>query len=370
MKFTCYKNDLMEALQIAIRSVAVKPMNPTLAGIYLNANDRYLEMQANNFSSAVIVKIPVNTEVSGEVVVVGKKFLDFIRNIPSETINFFGEDAASTFSLEADGAKAEFLTLPVMDFPKVKEPETDKSFKIRAIALKELIRSTAFATSKNDERPVFRGCLFELSGDKVTVVATDTYRIAICNGIVRENYEDGSFIVPADILRGVVSYIDPSDVENYIEIKYSSRQVTFRFNNVYLTARQIEGEFPPYDHLLDDRDRTAIVEVNKVELRTAIEFVAPMAKETENNAVRFDVMADCMNISADSTESGTASQTIETNMEGDRLQIAFNIDYFIDAMRTMDSQRMTLEFKDPNRTVAIREVGRENFVYLVTPVRF
>lgn len=369
MKFTCYKNDLIEALQIVIRSVAVKPMNPILAGVYLNAGENALELQANNFSSAISVKIPVNTEVGGEVVVVGKKFFDFIRNVQSDTITFSGEEASNVFSFNAEGAKAEFLTMPVMDFPRLKEPETDKSFRIRAVALKELIRKTVFATAKNDERPVFRGCLLEIVGSSITMVATDTYRISICNDIVRDNYDDGSFIVPGEILRGIMQYIDPNDIENYINVKYSSRQVTFRFNNVYLTVRQIEGEFPPYRHFVEDTDICTTVEVNKVELRSAIEFVAPMAKETENNAVILDIRSDIVNISADSPESGTANQSIEAVVLGDYMPLAFNVEYFIDALRVMDSQRLTLKVKDSNRAIAIREVGRENFVYLVTPVR-
>ena len=134
MKFSCYKNDLTEALQFAIRAVAVKPMTPILAGIYLRADGSMLEIQANNFSTGIITRIPVNTESPGEVVVSGKRFQEFVRNMPDDTITF--SDVDNMLVIESGGASVELLTMQASDFPKVKTPDTDHSFKIRTTALK------------------------------------------------------------------------------------------------------------------------------------------------------------------------------------------------------------------------------------------
>ena len=131
MKFSCYKNDLTEALQFVIRAVAVKPMTPILAGIYLKAEGSMLELQANNFSTGIITRIPVNTEVSGVTVVSGKRFQEFVRNMPDDTITFSDEDNNNSLRIESGGASVELLTMTAGDFPKVKTPETDNSFKIR-----------------------------------------------------------------------------------------------------------------------------------------------------------------------------------------------------------------------------------------------
>ena len=182
MKFSCYKSDLNEALQFAIRAVAVKPMTPVLAGIYLKAEGSMLEIQANNFSTGIITRIPVNTEVAGEVVVSGKRFQEFVRIMPDDTITFYTEDNA--LSIESGGASVELLTMAAEDFPKVKTPETDNSFKIRTTALRDLIRKTSFAVGKSDgDRPIFGGCCFELKGDTLAVIGTNTHRLALATKI-------------------------------------------------------------------------------------------------------------------------------------------------------------------------------------------
>ena len=179
MKFSCYKSDLTEALQFVIRAVAVKPMTPILAGIYLKAEGSMLEIQSNNFSTGIITRIPVNTEISGETVVSGKRFQEFVKNMPDDTITFYGEDGDNFLTIESGGASVELLTMPASDFPKVKTPETEKSFKIRTTTLRDLIRKTVFAVAKENDRPIFTGGCFEIKGDKISLVATNTHRLAL-----------------------------------------------------------------------------------------------------------------------------------------------------------------------------------------------
>lgn len=368
MKFTCYKNDLVEALQVVIRSVAVKPMTPILSGIYMRADERSLELQANNFNTGIIVKIPVNTEEGGEVVLSGKKFQEFIRNMPEETITLFGNDAANIFSIESGGAHADLLTMPAVEFPKVKTPDTDNSFRVRSTALKNLIRKTVFAVSKDDDRPVFKGCSFEVFDNQLTVVATNTHRIAIAKEYIRGNDDRTSFVVPSETLRGLMQYFDPNDVDNYVEVNYSYRFVTFKFDNIYMTSRLIEGDFPPYDRIIPT-DAMTRVELNKVEFRAAVDFVALVARESEYNMVTFDIVPGHVGISADSPDVGEANKTIEADVTGDRLEISFNVDYILDALRTMDSQRVQICLNGRYDPILLREVDNENYSYVVTPVR-
>lgn len=368
MRFTCYKNDLVEALQIVIRSVAVKPMTPILSGIYLKADDRALEMQANNFSTSISLKIPVSTEVGGEVVLGGKRFQEFIRNMPEDTVTFFGQDAANVFSMESGGARVELLTMPVMDFPKVKVPDTDSSFKVRSTVLKNLIRKTVFAVAKEDEHPVFKGCCFEVDENHLSLVATNSHRIAIAKELIRESDNRNSFVVPPDTLRGLMQYFDPNDIDNFVEINYSYRFVTFKFNNIYMTSRLIEGEFPLYDRIIPT-DSTTQVELNKTEFRNAIDFVALIAHETEYNTVKFEIVPGQIKISADSPEVGEASKIIDADVMGDSLEISFNVDYISEVLRAIDSPRVQLSLNGRYDPILVRERDNLNYSYVVTPVR-
>lgn len=366
MKFSCYKSDLTEAMQFAIRAVAVKPMTPILAGIYLKADGSMLEIQANNFSTGLITRIPVNTEVPGEVVVSGKRFQEFVRNMPDDTITF--SDANNMLMIESGGASVELLTMTASDFPKVKTPDTDRSFKIRTTVLRNLIKRTAFAVAKDDARPIFTGCCFEIKGDTISLVATNTHRLALAKEQLPDSYEDCTFVVPADALRGIMLRIDPNDVENYVTINYSTRYLTFTFDNVFVNTRLIEGAFPPYEKVIPTSSTTH-VKVDTAEFRRAIDFVALMSRETEYNTVKFTFADGGIEISSNSPEIGGAGQNIEAEIDGEALDISFNVAYISDVLKVIDAKQINIELNDKFSPAAFTEPGNENYTYIATPVR-
>lgn len=366
MKFSCYKNDLTEALQFVIRAVAVKPMTPILAGIYLKAEGSMLELQANNFSTGIITRIPVNTEVAGEVVVSGKRFQEFVRNMPDDTITF--SDAGNALAIESGGASVELLTMPAFDFPKVKTPETDNSFKIRTTVLRDLIRKTVFAVGKDEARPVFMGCCFEIKDGQISLVATNTHRLALAKENLPDSYSDCSFVVPSDTLRGLMLRIDPKDVENYITINYSTRYLTFTFDNVFMTARLIEGTFPPYDRVIPASSTTRVT-VGTDDFRKAVEFVALMSKETEYNTVKLAFNNGGIEISSNSPEIGDAIKGIEAQIDGDELDISFNADYIVDVLRVLESKQTIIELNDRYSPAKFTEPDDDSYIYIATPVR-
>ena len=366
MKFSCYKNDLTEALQFVIRAVAVKPMTPILAGIYLKAEGSMLELQANNFSTGIITRIPVNTEVAGEVVVSGKRFQEFVRNMPDDTITF--SDAGNALAIESGGASVELLTMPAFDFPKVKTPETDNSFKIRTTVLRDLIRKTVFAVGKDEARPVFMGCCFEIKDGQISLVATNTHRLALAKENLPDSYSDCSFVVPSDTLRGLMLRIDPKDVENYITINYSTRYLTFTFDNVFMTARLIEGTFPPYDRVIPASSTTRVT-VGTDDFRKAVEFVALMSKETEYNTVKLAFSNGGIEISSNSPEIGDAIKGVEAQIDGDELEISFNADYIVDVLRVLESKQTIIELNDRYSPAKFTEPDDDSYVYIATPVR-
>lgn len=368
MKFSCYKNDLTEALQFVIRAVAVKPMTPVLAGIYLKAEGSMLELQSNNFSTGIITRIPVNTESAGEVVVSGKRFQEFVRNMPDDTITFSDEYGGNMLTIESGGASVELLTMNATEFPKVKTPETDNSFKIRTTVLRDLIRKTVFAVSKDETRPVFTGCGFEIKDNKISLVATNTHRLALANAPINEEYSDCSFIAPAETLRGLMLRIDPKDVENYVTINYSTRYLTFTFDNVFVNSRLIEGQFPPYDRVIPATSSTHVT-VDTANFKQVVEFISLMSRETEYNTIRFAFTDDGIEISSNSPEVGGAVQNVEAQVEGEDVEISFNVNYIADVLRVIDTDRVNIALNDRYSPVVFTEPDNDAYIYVATPVR-
>lgn len=368
MKFTCYKSDLNEALQFAVRAVAVKPMTPILTGIYMRAEGSVLEIHSNNFATGIIVRIPVNTEIPGEVVVNGKKLHEFVRSIPGETLVLSDEIDSSVLKIDASSAGVELLTMSCSDFPKVKYSEGENSFQIRTKTLRDLIRKTVFAVAKEDSRPVFTGCSFELAKDRILMVATNTHRLALASELLPETYPSCSFIVPAESLRGLLARISPDDVDNQVTVSYSTRYLMFSFDNVFVSSRLIEGMFPPYDRVIPSTN-TTLVTVDTAEFKAAVDFVALMSKETEYNTVKFTFGDNNIEVSSASPEIGGAVKHVKAEIDGEDLEISFNVNYIADVMRVIDSQKVNIGLTNRLSPAVFTEPDNDGYVYVATPVR-
>ncbi len=368
MKFSCYKSDLTEALQFAIRAVAVKPMTPILSGIYLKAEGSVLEVQTNNFSTGIITYIPVHTEIAGSAVVSGKRFQEFVRNMPDDTITFSDENDDNMLAITSGGASVELLTMPAGDFPKVKTPDTDKSFKVPSTVLSDLIRKTVFAVAKENDRPVFTGCCFEMKDNKITLVATNTHRLALAKAALEDSFEECSFIVPAETLRGLLNRLEHNNMDDFVTIKYSTRYTTFTFDNVFVNSRLVEGVFPPYDKVIPDSSTTHVT-VETADFKRVVEFVSLMSKETEYNTVKLKFADGGIEISSNSPEVGGAVQNVEASIEGDDLEISFNVDYIADVLRVIDSSQVDIALNDKYSPAAFTEPANNDYIYIATPVR-
>lgn len=366
MKFSCYKSDLLEALAFAAQALPNKPQTPILSGIYLHADNSSLEIQANNFSTGIIARIPVNVEERGAVVVSGKRLVNFAKNMPDDTISFTVE--GNSLRLDSGGANVDLLTMNPDDFPKVKTPDVDGSLKILPSLLHDLIKRTIYAVAKVEDRPIFTGVLVEIKGDTITLVATNTHRLALAKAKLPDSYPDCSFVVPANTLRTILSRINPKDTDNYITINYSTRYLTFQFDNVFVNSRLLEGMFPPYNNVFPkSSDIHTTVDTNDFE--QAINFVALMSKETEYNTVTFNVGDDAIEISSNSSEVGAANKFVDADIDGGNLQIAFNVAYISDVLKVVDSTKLNIAFNDKYSPALFTEPGNDNFVYLATPVR-
>ena len=368
MNFTCSRKDLVEAFNVVSKAVSAKPQMPILSGIYMKAEGSTLELQANNFEMGIITKIPVNTEDPGEIVVTGKYLQEVVRKLSGETVNISHDETQHIANIKSDTANFKLLSMSSEDFPKVKSPETFSTFSVRAATLKNLIRKTAYACANEEVRPIFTGCCLELAGNSVSMIATNTHRLAIMKDTLDVELENLTFVVPSKTLWELFRMLDASNPSNSVTIDCSRKNISFTFDNIFMTSRLIDGQFPPYDKVIPKTaETTATVKV--AEMMEAVDRVALISKETEYNTIRFIFTQEGINISSDSPEVGRAEEQISARIEGADIDISFNVKYIVDVLKVIDSDECVIKLNKPLSPVDIREKDRDDFIYVVTPVR-
>ncbi|MBQ9442391.1 MAG: DNA polymerase III subunit beta [Selenomonadaceae bacterium] len=368
MKFTCSKNELIESLNAVSRAVAVKPQMPLLAGIYMKAEGSGLELQSNNFSLGIVTKIPVSTEEPGEITVVGKFLLEIIRKLSGETVTISYHPGESVVNIQSESAAFTLLAMNAEDFPKVKTQEAFNSFKIKTSTLKKLIRKTAFACATDDTRPIFTGCCLEINGNSVTMAATNTHRLAIMKETISEDLGEMKFIIPASTLKDFLKISESATPDSFINVDCSTKYIAFTFDNIFITSRLIEGQYPPYDRVIPASSEI-FATINVAELASAVERVALISKETEYNTIRFIFSQDGIEISSTSPEIGKAVEHVNAQVEGGNLDISFNAVYISEILKALDGEKCKFAMTKPLAPVDIRELDSNNFIYVVTPVR-
>lgn len=365
MKFLCYQNDLSDALDILCCAADVKSVTPILNGVYLKADDSVLELQANNYKTGIVAKIPAKVYEPGNIVVSGKRFRDFVRGLNDKMVECRLD--GNEILIDATDSKVRLLTMDPNDFPTVNMFDNENKFTIRSDRLHDLLKRTIFAAAKDDSRPVFAGVNFTITDNRLTLAATNAHRIAVANTNFISAIHDCQFIVPKDSVATLLAHI-PNKDDSSVEIIVADKFIGFMFNNVFVTSRVIDGQFPPYDHVIP-KSTAGYFTADVKDFLGAINFAKPMSKETEFDSVRLMIDNRSVEVAASVDGVGNVSKKIDAVVEGDDLNIAFNINYLIDVLKVINSPRVQVAFNDQFSPCVITELGGSDFICVVTPVR-
>ena len=366
MKFSCYKQDFASALASIMFAVANKPMAPILSGVLINAKSNRIELQANNHGSGARVVIPASVIEDGATVVTAKRLQDFIKNLPEDTVEVSLED--NELNLLSGGAAVSLLTYNAAEFPTVKDVAIVRtSLDVNAAQFKANVAKVIFAVGKDESRPIFTGVNFEFKGGKLNLVATNTHRLARASMSIDADIPDFQVVVPVNALRGVVDKINPADTDNNLRINFAERFVSFQFDNIFITSRIIEGQFPPYERVFP-KDITTDCTVNVKDLLNAVNFIALMAKENEYNTVKLRLDASGIEVAANAQEIGGAVTNVSADIDGASLDVAFNAYYLIDYLKICGVPVVHIGFGDRYSPAKFDSTDTD-YIYIATPVR-
>ena len=234
MKIIVARKEFADALKNVLKAVAVKSQTPILSGIYLKAENSTLELQATNNSVGIISKVPAVVEEDGEIVILGKKLFEIVQKLSGDTLTITADDKDA--EIKSAGTKYNLLVFKAEDFPKIKQEENLQRFKLLQSKLKRLIKQTAYAAAddKDTSRTIFTGVLFNVEGEKLTLAATNTHRLAVVSATLDNPFGDKKVIVPAKVLQEISAMID---TEGMVEFAFTEKNAIFVFDNLFWLRR-------------------------------------------------------------------------------------------------------------------------------------
>lgn len=361
MKFRCDRDVLSEALQTVQRGVSSRPGIPALTGVLIEASsDGSLTLTTTDLEVSARLTIEVQVSEEGAALVPARLLGDTVKSLSDAPVEFDADQSQARIRCAAyEGA---LRLLPAEDFPAL-QPPTGTRLVVEAPRFAEAIGQVARAASKDEARPMLTGVLVEVSREGVTLVATDSYRLAV-RELVATASNEAKALVPERAMTEAgraAQSIEKGDIELFVD----ESQVSFQLGPLTLTSRLIEGEFPNYRQLLPEQYESRLT-ASRQQLMDAVRRVGLLARDTSPIRLEFNALG--VKLSSSSPDLGQAVEAVESRYEGEDITAAFNPNYLADGLAAATGESVHLEVRDGLKPGIVRGES-DDFTYLVMPVR-
>jgi DNA polymerase-3 subunit beta len=365
MKITCPRDELAGKLAVVGRAVSTRTSVNILTGIMLRAEDGRLALAATDMEISLRVALEAEVEDAGAVVIPGRLLVDIVRLLPAGEVTIEHRAEEGIAHLACGGATYGLHTYSPADFPRLPEVAPDSTFSVDRPAMLDTIARVSRSASRDESRPVLTGVLVRFEDGKLIMAATDSYRLSVKETTLEQGPpQELEAIVPARAL-GELARVAQAGDANVIEIGVQENQIVFGVDEVWLTARRIDGQFPNYRQLLPEAFE-AEIPIAREELLEVVRRTALMAQRKSPLRLRF--AEGELTISAQTQDVGEARESLPITYSAEPMEIGFNAEFLRDGLESVEDEQVRLKLISPLRPGLVQGEG-DDFLYLIMPIR-
>jgi DNA polymerase-3 subunit beta len=235
--------------------------------------------------------------------------------------------------------------------------------------LKNALEKTAFAVSREDSRYALSGVLMQVQKGLASFVATDGKRLSKTHVKVQGDSQNGSYIIPVKAIDEISKSLEN---EGHATLYTMSDKIAIELPSCWLITRLLVGEFPDYMRVIPKQSHLKF-SLHREELMSLLRQVSLFTLDT-NQSVRFSFEDRALELSANAIDVGEGKVSMPVDTSGEKLDIAFNPNYFLDILRHSDGETVTLGLSDPFNPGILYEKGeafdpKENDLFVLMPMR-
>jgi DNA polymerase-3 subunit beta len=368
MKLSCLQENLAKGLSIVGRAVPSRTTMPILGNVLMATDHGQLKLAATNLELSVVHWVGARVETEGALTVPARNFIDLVGSLPPDQVDLDMEEETLSLNLRCGSVTASFRGISAEEFPVVPEAEEGNGIAVEAGDLRDALEQVTFAASTDDSHPVLTGVLAEFEGETLTFAAADGFRLSVRHvPLVHPVSEPFSVIIPARALSELMRILGEQEEPVQIATTQTHNQTLFQLKDTVLNTQLIDGNFPDYRRIIPQGHQTKVV-LGREEWLQACKRAAIFARDVAN-IVRLDVEPGEVVVAANSTESGQGETRLSVSVDGNPLEIAFNVRFLIDVLSALDSPQVALTLNTATNPGVIKAVGDENiFTHVVMPM--
>lgn len=371
MKLEIKQNILMEHLNYVIKGISSKNIIPVLNCIKFELTNEGLYLMSTDNDIAIKTFIPKEMidaiDTYGTILVSGRYIYEIIRKLSGETIKI-EEVIDNKIDITTSNSNFSLNCNDAMEFPTLDLQDSENPLHLSKSMFKNIIRQTTFASSTQESRPALTGINFIIENNILEASATDSYRVSKKTIELKENVNEKiNIIIPTRNLNELTKLLE--DDEDEIEMHIFSNKVIFKFNNIIMMTRLINGEFPDLSKLIPN-DYFLEVTTNLNQFYRALDRASLFTNESDKNIVTFVTKNNKVEISSNIPEIGHVEETLNVEKSNDNeIEISFSSKYMMDAIRALECENIRISFSGDLKPIIIRDLDSDNLIELIVPIR-
>lgn len=365
MKINVLAENLNRALSVVGRSVTSRGQLPILANVLIKGMKNGMELCSTDLEMSFRVRVGAKVLEEGEITIPAKILTELAGTISSGVVELSTEEEKLT--LVAGKTKAELQGMNASEFPSIPAFEGEAQIVVEREELVKKVEEIGFAAARDESRPILTGVWWGVKDGSVKLAATDGYRLSVGALKTKKMADVDEMVLPARALGELVKVVAKDEEgEVKIRVEKEKQQVIFACGEVELVSRLLSGDFPPFDQVVPKthltRVRFEVEEFSELVRRAAI-----FARESAN-IIKVGVGEKELSVSANSPQVGSNQGSMEVEVEGEAMEVAFNSRYLLEYLGVVKVKELVFESGGGLKPGVFKENG-DDWVHVIMPVR-
>ncbi len=364
MKLSCTKENLLTGLSTVGRIASKNLTLPILSNVLLRAEKSSLVLSATNLEVGVTTRVRGKITEDGAITVQARLLTDYVGLLENDKIEL--ETEGATLKVVSDSSHTTIRGMTADDFPIIPQVSHDGGFKMEATTLRDGLNQVLFSAAQDTTRPEISGIFFSIKGNKLTMAATDSYRLAECTVTLKEPRKDIKTIVPTRALYELVRIMP---AEGDVEVFIGETQALFVTDSIELSTRLIEGQYPDYSQIIP-ASSSVEVHVDTESLVKAVKTASLFCRSGINDVtVGIDPAKNLITCAAANSELGEHQGSIPAKITGGPVSVVFNYKYLLEGLSAINAPDVVLGVTDSASAGILKSDGKGEYLYLIMPIR-
>jgi len=363
MKLECSIEKIKNALTLVERMTGKNLSLPVLSSILWITEDKYLKLRATNLNIGIEVKIPAKIEKDGIVAIKGDMLSSIFSVLFGDSyVNF--ELIKDNLSIKTKNTSILLKSIPYEDFPTIPQVDGDELV-ISSRKFIDGLKSVYYSSAMSEIKPEIGSVYIYPEDDMLIFVSTDSFRLAEKKIKIKQKLNFDGILIPVKNIIEIIKVFD--NIDEDILIKLQKNQISFKTDNIYLTSRVIDGNFPDYKQIIPKVSSTEVT-VLKQDFISSLKLSNIFSDKFNQITISIKPKDKLFEVESKNTDIGENITVLNGALVGDDVSVNFNYRYILDCFQSISSDSILLKLNGNNKPMIIKPIGDSSFMYLIMPM--